>query len=122
MPLPAAEPVDIADVQAIPSIGNDLDAGGSARLVRIVAAVNAFIRTIPAADRVNADTQEEADLLTWPGHIVEGGVMLAARLWRRKDTPAGVVSSPTGPVYVRRNDPDIALLLELGEHGRPAVG
>lgn len=123
MPLPATGPVTDAQVKALPSIGADLVGEEAARLIRIVAAVNSLIRDLPIADRALLDTQEAADAAGWPDRVVEGGVMLAGRLWRRKDTPAGVVASPTGPVYVRRNDPDVAMLLGLGdEHGIPAVG
>jgi hypothetical protein len=122
--LPEVEPVTSADVKKLPYVGNELDADESERLDGIVAAVNSFLRDLPASDRVRVDTtQEDANLLTWPSRIVEGGLMLAGRLWKRKDTPGGVaVLGDQGPVYVRRNDPDVALLLELGEHGKPAAG
>lgn len=122
--LPETEPVTIADVKALPYVGSDLDADESERLAGIVAAVNSFLRDLPVSDRVRVDTtQDAANLLEWPARIVEGGLMLAGRLWRRKDTPGGVaVMGDNGPVYVRRNDPDVALLLELGEHGKPVAG
>jgi hypothetical protein len=123
MPLPATGPVTEPQLEALPSIGDDLEGEEAARLARIVAAVNSFIRDLPIAGKALRDTQEAADTDGWPDRIVEGGVLLGARLWRRKDTPAGVVASPNGPVYVRRNDPDIAMLLGLGdEHGKPRTG
>jgi hypothetical protein len=122
--LPETEPVTAAAVKKLPYVGSELDDDENERLDGIVAAVNSFLRDLPVSDRVRVDTtQEDANLLSWPPRIVEGGLMLAGRLWRRKDTPGGVsVLGDQGAVYVRRNDPDVALLLELGEHGIPAAG
>lgn len=121
--LPETEPVTADAVKRLSYVGADLDADETERLNGIIAAVNALVRDLPVSDRVRSDTQEEAAAATWPARVVEGGVMLAGRLWRRKDTPGGVaVLGDAGPVYVRRNDPDVALLLELGDHGAPAVG
>jgi hypothetical protein len=48
--------------------------------------------------------------------------MLGARLWRRKSTPGGVeVFGDGGMAYVRRTDPDVAMLLQLGDWAKPAV-
>lgn len=124
MALPETGPIDEDDVKALSYVKVPTgDTEAEERLARIVAAVNSLIRDLPISDRVQRDTQEQADLDGWPDRIIEAGIMLAGRLWRRKDTPGGVaVMGDAGPVYVRRNDPDVALLLELGEHGKPAVG
>lgn len=59
----------------------------------------------------------------WPKNLAHGATMLAARVWRRRNTPSGVEAfGELGPVYVQRNDPDIAILLGLGNYMRPAVG
>lgn len=59
----------------------------------------------------------------WPANVELGATMLAARVYRRRNSPAGVESlGEAGPVYVSRNDPDLAQLLELGRYARPAVG
>lgn len=59
----------------------------------------------------------------WAPHQVEGAVMLAARVYRRRNSPSGVESlGELGPVYVSRNDPDIAALLGLGAYERPTIG
>ncbi|WP_293782729.1 hypothetical protein [uncultured Aeromicrobium sp.] len=59
----------------------------------------------------------------WPAHVVRGLNMLAARLIRRRNSPAGVeAAGELGPLYVQRNDPDVAMLLGLGTYTRPAVG
>lgn len=77
-----------------------------------VAAVNALVRGLQVALVVNGES--------WPANVTRGANMLAARLYRRRNSPTGVEAvSDVGPVYVRRNDPDIATLLKLN---RPAVG
>lgn len=81
-------------------------------LAPVVKAVNALII------RWFGDTVAE-----WEDDVIIGATMLAARLWRRRNSPAGVESfGELGPIYVQRNDPDIALLLGLGNYQRPAVG
>lgn len=82
----------------------------------IVAAVNSQVRTW----RVS---QAAVGATVWPDRIVSGATMLAARLYRRRNSPAGVESfGSDGAVYVSRTDPDIAQLLGLGTHQPPTVG
>ncbi|MFW0784507.1 hypothetical protein AAFP35_08280 [Gordonia sp. CPCC 206044] len=65
----------------------------------------------------------KGDLDEWPAHFITGGVMLASRVYRRRNSPAGVENfGDVGVVYVQRNDPDVAQLLELGVYKRPQVG
>lgn len=123
MALPATGPLTDDDVKALPYVGADLDEGDAARLERIVEAVNEFVRDLPIAGKARRDTQAEADAAGWPSRIVEGGVLLAGRFYRRRDTAGGVaVLGDEGPVWVQRNDPDVSLLLQLGPNARPAVG
>lgn len=59
----------------------------------------------------------------WATRHQHGATMLAARIYRRRNSPAGVESfGELGPIYVQRNDPDVAQLLDLGTYTRPAVG
>jgi hypothetical protein len=52
-----------------------------------------------------------------------GAAMLAARLWRRRNSPEGVATfTADGAVYVQRNDPDVAMLLGIGSYAPPVVG
>lgn len=82
----------------------------------VAAAVNVKVRRWPVAARA-------ADLGEWPADVTEGAMMLAARLYRRRNSASGVEAfGAEGVLYVRRNDPDIALLLELGEYAGPQVG
>jgi hypothetical protein len=80
----------------------------------VVLAVNAVLRRwVP----VPAEGQP------WPDDVALGSVMLAGRLWRRRNTPGGVESfGQEGAFYVQRNDPDVALLLGLGAYVQPMVG
>lgn len=57
-----------------------------------------------------------------PQHA-HGATMLAARVFRRRNSPAGVEAlGDLGPVYVSRNDPDLAMMLGLANYRRPVVG
>lgn len=80
-----------------------------AHIAAVVPAVNAFVR------RVGHD----GDAL--PADVVQGAIMLAARITRRRNSPAGVEAfGDLGTTYVARYDPDIEQLLGLGRH-RPMV-
>lgn len=60
---------------------------------------------------------------TWNERIQQGAVMLAAHLWRRRGTPAGVASfGEDGVAYVQKHDPQVAMLLGLGGWTTPRVG
>ena len=48
--------------------------------------------------------------------------MLAARLFRRRNSPGGVEAFTDGAVYVARTDPDVAALLSIGPYKPPQVG
>lgn len=59
----------------------------------------------------------------WPPRVIRGATMLAARLFRRRNSPAGVEAfTSEGAIYVQRNDPDVAMLLQLGSYSPPMVG
>jgi hypothetical protein len=82
----------------------------------IVAAVNAEVRGWPVVVPVAGAT-------AWPDNLARGATMLASRLWRRKNSPAGVEQfGSLGATYVMRTDPDIAMLLRLGSWASPEVG
>lgn len=59
----------------------------------------------------------------YPADVRHGTTMLAARMWRRRATPSGVeTTGEFGAFYVPRTDPDIAMLLGLGNYLGPRVG
>lgn len=91
------------------------------RIDAIVSAVNAMVRCWPVCQAAVADPV--ADDWSGAAYVERGAVMLAGRLFRRKNSPAGVEAFASGGVgYVMRNDPDIAQMLQLGPWAPPSVG
>ena len=118
--LPVGGPTTVPKVRVALSMP-PADVRDDDELATIVAAVNSEVRTWRvAADAATDPFDPEA---TWPERIEHGATMLAARLFRRKGSPAGVESfGSLGAAYVMRTDPDIAMLLKLGSWTRPQVG
>jgi hypothetical protein len=56
------------------------------------------------------------------GEVYQGAVMLAARLVRRRNSPAGIETFSDTVAYVSRWDPDIQRALRQGAYAWPAVG
>lgn len=116
MPMPDDGPADRAQVKAHLKIADNADDDA---LDDIVAAVNAVVRGLPVVRRLDAT----AEPFTWPANVTHGANMLAGRLFRRRNSPTGIEAfGANGPVYVNRNDPDVAMMLELGDHAKPSVG
>lgn len=114
-PLPEEGPASVAGVKLHLGV---TDARDDARLGTIVAAVNAKVRRWPCSEPAQG-------LLDWTTveDVVEGANLLASRLFRRKNSPAGVEAfGADGLAYVQRQDPDVAMLLGLGPWQGPAVG
>ena len=119
MTLPDAGPTTVALVKSHLGLTS---ATADDKLARIVNATNAYVRRLPVCQPV-LDADTTADWSPDYDHIVEGATMLAARLYRRKDTPDGVATfGAEGAFYVSRNDPDVSMLLQLGVHAPPVVG
>lgn len=119
--LPAEGPATVPAVKTHLGIQDTTD---DAALAGFVDAVNSLLRgdSIPGATPwpcvygVTADTG-------WPDSVTVGAVLLAARLFSRRNSPSGVAAfGDLGPVYVSRNDPDVALLLGVGTYAPPVVG
>lgn len=101
----------------------DADATQDALIDTYVGATNALVRGLPVADKANTDPAP-AD---WTGPdlagIALGANQLAARLYRRKDSAEGVSAiGSASPVFVMRDDPDVAQLLQVGIYEKPSVG
>lgn len=113
--LPEGGPATLPLVKADLGITDDRD---DDRLTGIVGAVNRVVRSWPvSASAVDGTWEDDAP------DALQGARMLAARLFRRKGSPAGVEAfGSEGAAYVMRNDPDIALLLQLGPYTPPMVG
>lgn len=58
----------------------------------------------------------------WPATADQGATMLAARMYRRRNTPSGVEAMTDQVVYVPRRDSDVDQLLRVGSYQLPAVG
>lgn len=82
-------------------------------------------RCVTAANRVAtryapAGADVDPDL---SGDVTLAATMLAARLYRRRNSPEGVQGmTDAGAVYVARTDPDIARLLRIDQYLSPQVG
>ena len=113
--LPDGGPTTLPAVKARLRIAAD-DTRDDAELADVVDAVNARVRRWPVAELAVGHE-------TWPTDVALGAAMLAARLWRRRNSPAGVEAmGPDGATYVMRNDPDVAMLLRLGSWQPPGLG
>lgn len=111
--LPTGGPTSRDDIKALLSI---TDSAADDQLAQVADAVNTMVRTWPVA-------QAAVGLDEWPADITLGAGKLGARLWRRRNSPAGVASiGPGGAVYEARSDPDIAQLLKVGPYAPPQVG
>lgn len=119
--LPPAGPATLEAVKDQLRI-DPTDTADDAYLARLVSGVNRKVRRWPVAGYASQAGTLPADR-SWPEDILEGAVMLVARLARRRNSPAGFESfAGEGAVYVQRNDPDIAQLLELGAYQGPVLG
>lgn len=117
---PTYEPHPAAAVTSVLAIKGRLgipaaDVTEDVDLAGIVDAVDVVVRGLAVSDQARG-------LEAWPADIALGATMLGARLHRRRNTPDGVQAfGDQGAVYVQRNDPDVAMLLQLGDHARPGV-
>lgn len=118
--LPADGPTTLALVKAQLNRPAAADAKVDPVIQTKVDTVNALVRQL----RVASDALTYGDPPpVWPPYVIDGASMLAARLFRRRNSPAGVETfTDQGAVYVQRNDPDIAQLLRLGTYAPPQVG
>lgn len=79
-------------------------------LIDVCAAVDEFVRGLPSV----AQFVDPLNLDDWPSRYALGARMLAARLWKRRNSPEGVAAfTGEGVIYVRRTDPDVAEQLRL---------
>src|SRR5688572_6612680 len=120
MPFPADGPATRDQVKEHLSITDTVD---DAAVDAVVAAVNARVLTWPVSAK--ADTDPPFPDWSDPSlaDLVQGSVMLAARLFVRRNSADGVAAfGDSGPAYVSRNDPDVALLLQIGAYTVPQVG
>lgn len=94
------------------------DAADDPLLSAVVDATNAWVASTAWVQELPPDP--DPDL--WPDDVTQGAVMLAARLYRRRNTPSGVEPFVDGAVYLPRRDADVDMLLHLGYYSPPRVG
>jgi hypothetical protein len=80
----------------------------------VVASVNVYVESLPNIDRDFFDAWDKTTIL--------GAVMLAARMYRRKNSPGGIEAVGEMTTYVSRYDSDIARLLNIDSFRKPMVG
>lgn len=118
MPFPTDGPTTKEQVKAHLGI---TDSDDDAAISDAVAAVNGMVLGWPVAQVADTDPAP-ADWTGYP-RLVYGATLLAARYFRRRNSPDGVTSLGDGsPAYIARTDPDVAQLLQLGGNAAPQVG
>lgn len=89
----------------------------------IVAAVVSLVDGLPDIDREASDPLTPDVPGAWTDSTVLGALMLAARLYTRRNSPNGVEAfTDGGATYVARYDPDVARLLHVDGFAKPRVG
>lgn len=110
--MPTGTPTTLAMVKVHLGMTDEVD---DLRLQPKVDAANALVLGLPVTASLPLDG-------VWPADVALGATLLAAHLWRRKNSPAGQVpTGAQGAVYVQRADPDIAQLLRVGDYETPSV-
>lgn len=109
---------------AVPDVAKWLDkkndGAGDTWLPMIVKATNALVDSMPDKTMI---TNPDTGLEEWAETTWFGALMLAARLYNRRNSPNGVEAlSEGGATYVARYDPDIARMLNLDSLQTPRVG
>ena len=92
-----------------------LDTEETAALALVVDAVNVYVEALPSIDRDLALDQ-------WAGTTRLGAIMLAARIYRRKNSPGGIESVGDTMTFVSRYDSDISRLLNIDSFRKPSIG
>lgn len=80
----------------------------------VCGAVTEYVNALPHIERTEAGY--------WSKRTHLGAVMLAARWYRRRNSPGGVESLGDASVYITRWDSDIARLLRIDDFRRPVIG
>jgi len=81
----------------------------------VTAAVISYVESLP-----NIDLDPSG--FYWAATTKLGAVMLAARMYQRRNSPGGVTAVGEVTTYVSRYDSDIARLLNIESFTKPMVG
>lgn len=88
-------------------------------VLRPVEATNALVSRLPD---INTELNAEGETV-WAADTKLGAIMLAARLYTRRNSPNGIEAlNEGGATYVSRYDSDIARMLHIDQHAYPRVG
>lgn len=99
--------------EVIDWMGVDLPENDS-HLALVIPAVNEYVDSLPSIGRKWDGA--------WLDSTVLGAIMLAARMYRRKNSPGGIESVGDTTTFVSRYDSDIARLLNIDSHKKPVIG
>jgi hypothetical protein len=105
-------PVDLAAVKAWLGIDPTLDTWDQ-MIGECLAATLAHVARLPVSRLPDSAAADD---------IRQGIVMLAARTFRRRNSPGGLESIGDQITYVANYDPDIERLLRVGRQAAPGVG
>jgi hypothetical protein len=91
-------------------------------LAQVCAAVNVWVARLPYVRGASVQADPDLPAVVWPADAYQGAVMLAARMYRRRNTPSGVEAMTDLVVYLPRRDSDVDQLLRIGAYARVQVG
>lgn len=76
----------------------------------------------PQIERARADQRATDGTYQPDREVYQAAVMVAARLYRRRNSPAGIEAFADSVAYVARFDPDIDRALRQGAYTPPRIG
>ena len=118
MTVPLALWLQPADVKAYLRITDTAD---DDLVARACAAVEPFVQRC-RPDMLVTSGEPPVTAFTPDGEVYQAGVALAARLYRRRNSPGGIEAMTDNALYVARFDPDIERALRRGYYAIPGVG
>jgi hypothetical protein len=105
-------PVDVPTVKAWLGIDPTLDTWDQ-MIGECLAATLAYVGRLPVSQLPDAAAADD---------VRQGIVMLSARTFRRRNSPAGIESIAEQVTFVASYDPDIERLLRIGRQAAPGIG
>lgn len=85
-----------------------------------VEAANSFVYSLDYVDVINVGLGYESHQ-EFVGQTKAGALMLAMRIYERRDSRSGVLTIGDSASYIARFDPDIARLLKIDAFQKPKV-
>lgn len=101
---------------------NDVDDGDGDLITRVCAMTEPYVERCRPEWWTAPPTSTSAPVYAPDAETYQGGVMHAAREYRRRNSPAGVEAfGDAGTSFVSRYDPDIEKALQTGAYARPVI-